>query len=252
MPLCSDAQREPLRLTLPTDVLIIDPEDAFCESVRIVLLSRGLRCRREPDGARARAALAEDAPRLIVLASELPDGEAAAWLTRTREEGLTAPALLTASASRPDLPEATRSRLGVEAVWRKPVEPEALADAIERILTPAAARDSRSFDEILAELRAAYAVSLVTRVDEILRAVRAVVAEPTSASSLGALRSLAHRLAGTAGSYGFPALSELGAAIEDETLVLERAGPGDSASRAASLRRLVDRAAALRERRASL
>ena len=90
-------------------------------------------------------------------------------------------------------------------------------------------------EDALAVLRERYAAALPGRACELAEKVDAALAGDEEAS--GAARQVAHRLRGSAGTYGFPAIGEVGAAIE-EALVL-----GGEAGRAALLaaRRRLDR-----------
>jgi HPt (histidine-containing phosphotransfer) domain-containing protein len=67
-------------------------------------------------------------------------------------------------------------------------------------------------DAELAALRAAYARELPGKARAVAAATRAVVDDPKKAEEATAV---AHRLRGTAGAYGFPAISQAAAAIED-------------------------------------
>jgi HPt (histidine-containing phosphotransfer) domain-containing protein len=62
------------------------------------------------------------------------------------------------------------------------------------------------FEAALRELRRSYRDSLPSKLDEIDAAI--------TARSLDTARALAHRLAGTAGSYGMAAIGSAAAAIE--------------------------------------
>lgn len=66
---------------------------------------------------------------------------------------------------------------------------------------------SVDFADKLAELRRVYVASLPLKLDEIFAAM--------TRRAFGDTRSLAHRLRGTAGSYGLPAISAAAGAIED-------------------------------------
>ncbi|MGZ3419877.1 MAG: Hpt domain-containing protein [Polyangiales bacterium] len=76
-------------------------------------------------------------------------------------------------------------------------------------------------DEEIAALRAAYALGLPAKAHAVAAATRKTAIEPASAEEAIAL---AHRLRGTAGAYGFPAVSKAAGAIEEAL----RAGVRDS------------------------
>ncbi len=67
----------------------------------------------------------------------------------------------------------------------------------------------------LAALRQDYARTLVERVSEITAAVGSAQASPSNQVALSHARNLAHRLRGSAGSYGFDELGAYAARIEE-------------------------------------
>ncbi len=85
---------------------------------------------------------------------------------------------------------------------------------------------------VLDELRVEYGASLPAAIDELTAAFRAAQAQPSEAAWMGA-RSLAHRLRGTAGSYGFPTVSVVSGRLEDalEELLSAEEGRREGAER---------------------
>ena len=82
------------------------------------------------------------------------------------------------------------------------------------------------FPPELDELRRGYAEALPAKVGEIAGALEAFLeASPDRApSAFRDLRTLVHRLAGSAGSYGFPEVTRLARAWEEE--LVEQLGTG--------------------------
>jgi chemotaxis protein histidine kinase CheA len=72
--------------------------------------------------------------------------------------------------------------------------------------------------EALAALRIDYARRLPGRVRQVARALRALRRTPGDARLLERARALAHRLRGTAGSYGFAAVGAAAGRVEDGIL----------------------------------
>ncbi len=72
-------------------------------------------------------------------------------------------------------------------------------------------------EERLAKLREGYATKMSEKLDSLEQAVRTVVSRRATPEEVDRLWNAAHKLAGTAGSYGF---SQLGDAVHEmETLV---------------------------------
>ena len=72
--------------------------------------------------------------------------------------------------------------------------------------------------DALRALRAEYAKEVPSRVRRLARALRAWRRAPADAPSMERARVLAHRLRGTAGSYGFAAMGEAAGRVEDGIL----------------------------------
>lgn len=104
--------------------------------------------------------------------------------------------------------DATRRRLrsaGTELVERATANPHLLVDVLER--TPA--HGTPGLEDALAELRAHFAAEVPKRVAAIVAALDGVIAggDDVEVARAAAVRA-AHVLYGTAGSFGFPELSQ--------------------------------------------
>ena len=87
--------------------------------------------------------------------------------------------------------------------------------------SPSAVLAARAAAEALAELRAGYATELPERVERLAHALHAWHRAPADATRLELARVLAHKLRGTAGSYGFPEVGEAAGRVEE---AVKRAG----------------------------
>lgn len=66
----------------------------------------------------------------------------------------------------------------------------------------------------LRELQCKYRTELPDRIADVVRAARAISAASDKAGSLQMLATLAHKLAGTSGIFGFPEVSRAAGALE--------------------------------------
>jgi len=64
-------------------------------------------------------------------------------------------------------------------------------------------------------LKASYAAKLAAKLDDLREALRVAIDRPEDGAAIEHGRTLAHRLRGTAGSYGFPEVSALAGRVED-------------------------------------
>ncbi|MEE8165592.1 MAG: response regulator, partial [Myxococcota bacterium] len=105
---------------------------------------------------------------------------------------------------------------GLAGFLRKPYDPNQLAGEVQRILERGSAPQAEQMDAALRALRASYREKLPDQLDQLTERLRAA-REPDGSAAIGQAREIAHRLAGTAGSYGF---EDIGAALGniDDTL----------------------------------
>ena len=87
-------------------------------------------------------------------------------------------------------------------------------------VSPAAPADE--FHDALSQLRSTYARGLPDKVELITAALRALERGDSPAEPFATASILAHRLRGTAGSYGFPVVGSAAGLIEDELRALAR------------------------------
>ncbi len=191
-----------------------------------------------------KAGLAEAAswaPDLILLDVMMPDMDGPTTLTHLRENPATARipvVFLTARARHAEL--AHFMSLGARGAIAKPFVPKELRATIKGLLqaaapeslatesapqprgSAAAAEPLMSEAELRAE-RADYLERLQTTVARLIALRAALRDEPSSPAVLDDLRTVAHRTAGSAGLYGFDAVSAAAARLED-SIIARRAG----------------------------
>ena len=66
-----------------------------------------------------------------------------------------------------------------------------------------------SWDEIYAGIRAQFVAHSVDRLDDVERSLDGLEANPDDANHLAAVRVHFHKLSGSGGTYGFPAITSL-------------------------------------------
>lgn len=160
---------------------------------------------------------------LLICDGLLPDGDGLQWIAKFRQRDAVTP-ILFVSAFRKDDAETLKLKLPNLTVLHKPVLPAELMAKVENALrsTTGAAAAPALPKEAVAELellRADYARELPGQV----RGVRSAAAElrrnPGSPVLRGIARRRAHTIAGGAGSFGFDAIGDACAAIEQAVLL---------------------------------
>lgn len=84
-------------------------------------------------------------------------------------------------------------------------------------------------DELSRELMTHYLESAGGRIEEVRRALSEARARPGDAAALDRLRGVLHKIAGSAGTYGFPALTVSARALEKQALAARAAPPAPPA-----------------------
>ncbi len=210
--------------------LLLEDDPSFRQLVRPLLTSRGFAVREAGtlfEATGALAALAQP-PALIVSDGLLPDGSAIEWLRALAQPLREGPVLFVSAhwaglREHRDLRRQLAGLLHLELV-HKPIGPDALAARLDQLLGRASAPAlSPELAQLMAQLKAEYGDSLPAKLEELRGLVRLARAAPADGPARKAARTAAHRLAGTAGSYGFPEESITAAVVEAQAAQAERA-----------------------------
>jgi two-component system OmpR family response regulator len=230
-------------------ILVVEDE-ADVRTVVELTLSRDpeLAVRTCANGQAGLAEAASWAPHLILLDVMMPDMDGPTTLARLREDPATAHipvVFLTARARQAEL--AHFMSLGARGTIAKPFVPKELRAAIKGHLQESAAApeprsaarpkdsaDDASAEPLMSEAelraeRADYLARLQTTVVRLIALRAALREQPSSPAVLDDLRMVAHRTAGSAGLYGFGAVSAAAAHLEDT--IIARRGGNDASGR---------------------
>ena len=135
---------------MPDTVLVIDDDALFRAMVTPALEARGLRVVTAGTGAAGTKAYEAEKPALVVVDGLLPDTKGVAWIDAFRRAGHTEP-LLFVSAFWRDATTAAQlvKDHGVAQVLSKPINPEALASAVQSQLDKRRGPASEDLEEII-------------------------------------------------------------------------------------------------------
>jgi CheY-like chemotaxis protein len=236
-----------------SSVLLIDDEQQLREQLRPLLEARTVRLFEACSIREADEVMAGQTPDLIVVNGLLPDGAGVDWIERLRVRNKAARVIFLA-AFRNDLIESSVVNVGkanaptdgrlpsqhiinhtglnktiqrlvreldVSLVLHKPVSARELDMSIKTIYEqvvksnvkpPAPNSIEPSVDAELRELQEMFAASLPGKIDEMESAILLAQSDPARVPEA---KSHAHRLRGSAGSYGFPAVGAAAGVIED-------------------------------------
>ncbi len=206
-------------------ILLLDDDREFRELIVPALCARGHQVLQARTGAEGLAELQGKGVDLAVVDGLLPDTDGISWIARLRAQLPELPVIFVSAFWR-DLASFNRltKDLRVALVLHKPVAPTLFAQEVEGLLrADAGARpqpprpppDMAQAEQALRALSADYARGLPAKGRELSEAVRNLRLDPCDRALQAAARTRAHRLRGTAGSYGFFAVGEAAGAIED-------------------------------------
>lgn len=159
---------------------------------------------------------------LVLLDMNLPGLDGAGTARRLRELGITTPILAVTGSIRPQDRDALTAA-GCDAILGKPFQNKELLDAVRRLLkrdgtaptpsTPLAAPPPLERLRSLREAEGEFAPLLEAYRDDAAEH-GAALARARRGGDAAAVRSIAHKVAGTGGSYGFPDLSTAARTVE--------------------------------------
>lgn len=173
-------------------------------------------------GAEALIVAAEWHPDIILLDVMMPFMDGPATLERLRANPATSAIPVVFMTARAQARETDRFRsLGAVGVIPKPFDPMTLAASV-RSYTQAAARDP------LDNLRTSFLLRVKRDAAQLIRDRLALRDQPQRTETLDRIKRTAHSLAGAGGIYGFAAISDAAATLEDTTIA-ELAQNGASA-----------------------
>ncbi len=207
-------------------ILLVDGDFRFRALVAAVLRAQGFEVLEAGSGKEATSTIGVDVPDLVIVDGALPDTDGLGWISLLRSRGSDVAVIFVSASSRDPLSHRHLiEELKVASVVTKPIAPAHFAELVEMVLG-SAGMDRRSqvevgegvapdFEKELKRLRRAFREELPSRLRELGDALVAARKDPAASEKLGAAREIAHRLRGTAGSYGFLQVGEEAGRIED-------------------------------------
>jgi CheY-like chemotaxis protein len=196
----------------PIRVLHVDDEADIREVIEISLgLDRDFviqSCESGPEGVEAAARWDPD---VILLDVMMPVMDGPATLLALRENPKTADVPVIFMTARAQARELDRFRaLGAVGVIAKPFDPMTLASSVRDYLRPPV--------DPLADLKASFLQRVRRNIAALAEDCAALKESKPPSHTLEWIRDVAHSLSGAGGIYGFPAISDAAAAVEDAAL----------------------------------
>ncbi|MBT9557420.1 MAG: response regulator [Myxococcales bacterium] len=195
-------------------ILLIDDDIEFRASLASALTALGHDVKEVGSAKDADFALLQQRPDLVVVDGLLPDATGIDWIARRRRVGDdTRMAFVSAFWRDPGSHARLREELGVSLIVHKPLDVSSLASELDALFGSALQLTERVRD-VLSTLRMQYGAKLPGRLADAERLIADARLRGTR-DALDAAISIAHRLRGTAGSYGFTGVSSAFGRIEE-------------------------------------
>jgi CheY-like chemotaxis protein len=193
-------------------ILHVDDEPDIREVVAISIgIDPAFTLRSCESGAEALAAAAEWKPDVILLDVMMPVMDGPATLSKLQENPSTAAIPVIFMTARAQSREVDRFRaLGAIGVIAKPFDPMTLAASVRQYLPPVA--------DPLKELRAGFLKRVSRDIAALSQDRAALAAGLALPHTLDWIKQTAHSLSGAGGIYGFAAISDAAAALEDAAI----------------------------------
>lgn len=203
-------------------VLVLDDDKQFRALVRPVLLRRGLEVYEAGTGGEGESLLKKTQVDLIIVDGVLPDVEGLNWITKQRAMGNVTP-MMFVSAAWNDIGVYHRltKNLGVSQVIHKPVIPSVFG---EQVMADLGQRPKyrvteevfvKSADSVYKEVAVEYIKTLPDNVAAVDKALQKLKMPGDQKQALDDAKTFAHRIRGTAGTFGFQKIGDAMGVIED-------------------------------------
>ncbi len=198
----------------------------------------------------ASAILEREKIAVIVVSSRLTDGDGLGWIEALRGRGLATPIVFVSGDwMEPEQFKRVTQELKVTLVVHVPINATVLAQTLARMVGVSESKVQNLDTPELNQLQSSYGASLPEKVRTLAQALHRVRRQPDDSGAFVEARLLAHRLKGSAGSFGFDMVGDAAARLEEALDQVELKGPSraEAWSRIASvlteLVRAADRAA---------
>jgi len=191
-----------------TTVLLINDDDDIAQLVRSLLQARGMTVLDAHDESTVEKQLREFPADVVVIDSDIRSATSLHLINVVRSLTKVPIVLLTeASLALRCLPS-----LDLPLVFSKPIDVNDFAERIMALVPTEEAEVLSDLTAQLADLRKVFADALPSKLDTLSEAVSAAQMDP---AHIEVAHMLAHRLHGSAGSYGFEAVGHAAAGLED-------------------------------------
>jgi diguanylate cyclase (GGDEF)-like protein len=204
-------------------ILVLDDDPLFHRLIVPVLTNRGHRVLSAHTAKEATTLVSNNKIDLAIVDGQLPDANGINWIAEFRSAGNDALTMFVSAHWR-DAQSYHRltKELGVTLVLHKPILAAVFAAEVDMILGKGSAgQETTDFEDTLLALRTEYARELPARMEEMVGLLSQLRADPANNFLHAEARTHAHKLRGTAASYGFRDIGEHAAQIEEKLIELK-------------------------------
>lgn len=201
-------------------VLLVDDDPRFRNAVLAALRDSGSLIIHAATIKEATTEVAVGTFDLLIIDGQLPDGDGLTWIIELRAAGNWTPIVFASAVNRDSSAFAQLSnQLQVRLIMQKPIPMGILQEELLRVLECDGAGNhlllSDDAAKMLREITAEYASELPSRIADLSQILLNVAQFPGETDFIRAAIHQSHALRGTAGIYGFPAVSQCMGWVED-------------------------------------
>lgn len=206
-------------------ILVLDDDPQFHRLIVPVLTNRGHRVLSAHTGTEATAMVqSERSIDLAIVDGQLTDTNGIDWITEFRAAGHDALVMFVSAYWRDAASyHKLTKELAVTIVLHKPILAAVFAAEVDMLLgkSQMPAQDNVDFEDTLLALRTEYARELPARLEELQGLLTQLSEDPLNNFTHSEARAHAHKLRGTAASYGFREIGDHAAGIEEKLIELK-------------------------------
>ncbi len=217
-------------------ILLLDDDLRFRKMVVPGMTNKGLKVFEASTGIEAQELIKKHNFDLLIVDGVLPDTDGIKWLTRYRAGGGTSTLIfISAHWQASEVYQVLTKDLTVAQIIHKPVIPAVFAEQVYSEITrphwtPTADREEEQTEDpvllSLEELAKEYMAELPGELDKIDQSIASAQASNKPLEELAKVKMLAHKLRGTAGTFGMQGLGDLMGKTEDSIRTVKDADSG--------------------------
>lgn len=207
----------------PKKVLVVDDDVDYLQLVSDLLIEEGYQVLTAATGERGHYITVQENADLVIVDGKLPDTDGVDWIARFRQTFPSTPVIFASSLwyNREEVSR-MKKEMGVELVLHKPLVPSMFGMQVSRILTQTtpkevvkSSEDTSLWNQKMDKIRIEYRDRLLKRIETLYQSLFQCWEEVINGPAMKEAIIIAHRLRGSAGTFGYHLAGTSCGEIED-------------------------------------